>query len=344
MKIGILTYHHTTNYGATLQTLALFQFLKSAGHEVYVIDYRPLSAKLAYFKANYVSKQLINNIGKVMRFEKFLKENVNLLPLKTQDLKGLEEASTQLDALVCGSDEIWNIDSFRGFDKSYFLDFGRKDLLRISYAASVGHAQISSENINVIGNLLENFQTILVRDSKTQKIVNSRQSIKSSVVLDPTFLYDFESDIKKEDVAENYLLIYGVLDRNELIKIREFANKQGLKVYSVGYKNNTVDKNFISVDPQEWLKLYRNSSAIVTNFYHGLLFSLILKKPYRFILKNDKKDKVVDFVERHRLDLDTLNSIDSGEKSINQQVKNSIFNEIENSKKLLLNALKTAEL
>ena len=41
MKIGILTFHCAINYGAVLQAYGLQETLKSMGHEVYVIDYRP---------------------------------------------------------------------------------------------------------------------------------------------------------------------------------------------------------------------------------------------------------------------------------------------------------------
>ena len=41
MKIGIMTYHFCSNYGAVLQAYALKRFLEARGHHVEMVDYRP---------------------------------------------------------------------------------------------------------------------------------------------------------------------------------------------------------------------------------------------------------------------------------------------------------------
>ena len=40
MKIGLMTWHHTQNYGTVFQAFALKEVLQSLGNEVDLIDYR----------------------------------------------------------------------------------------------------------------------------------------------------------------------------------------------------------------------------------------------------------------------------------------------------------------
>lgn len=52
MKIGIITFQCAHNYGAVLQAYALKEYLKSLGHSVNIINYRPYYIVNAYRKIN----------------------------------------------------------------------------------------------------------------------------------------------------------------------------------------------------------------------------------------------------------------------------------------------------
>ncbi len=180
MKIGILTFHHVDNYGATLQAYGLWSFLNSQGYDVEIIDYRPIKIAWTYFRPllplkrvkiniNESRKILINgnfliNISRAWKMRRFLLSHLKLSDRKIYDKKGLKYYHDKYDVIICGSDQIWCLDSFRGYNSSFFLDFvNNKTTRKISYAASFGNTIKLGDYQKEIYNLINQFQTILVR-------------------------------------------------------------------------------------------------------------------------------------------------------------------------------------
>ena len=81
MKIGILTHYNVNNQGAQLQLYALYHYLKSLGHDMYVLTYNknfdfiPEEAEknnvslgsVPYYIRNYLIGIFINNFNKCAR-------------------------------------------------------------------------------------------------------------------------------------------------------------------------------------------------------------------------------------------------------------------------------------
>ena len=66
MKIGILTYHRSHNYGALLQAIATRIVLKKMGHDAYYIDYWPDYHRRMYamFNSNMLNiKHIKSSLG-----------------------------------------------------------------------------------------------------------------------------------------------------------------------------------------------------------------------------------------------------------------------------------------
>jgi hypothetical protein len=306
MKIGILTFHHIDNYGATLQAYALHKFLKQQGYDVEIIDYRPYKAIKYYTKRLipidknfHLNEGAFGNIARAWKMRQFLHTQIKLSQKKYYSQEGLEYLSDKYDVVICGSDQIWCLDSFRGFDASYFLDFvSEKTTRRISYAASFGNSTSLKNHKEEICNLIEKFQTILVRDSNSKNIINTECNVDAIRVLDPTFLIKYDDIISPVKIKDNYLLIYKSSDlspaQEKFVKL--IAEVKKIKIISVGKYNKIAHTNFVGASPKEWVSLFNQASYIVTNTYHGTIFAIISQKLFTVFGLETKKQKTTDLL------------------------------------------------
>ncbi|BAZ11092.1 hypothetical protein NIES4071_29170 [Calothrix sp. NIES-4071] len=307
MKIGIITFHHVDNYGATLQAYALWSFLQSQGYDVEIIDYRPYKAIKYYTRGlSPINKKLsinnkaFSNILRAWRMRKFLLSNVKLSNQKFYTKEGLQKfcAKYDYDVVITGSDQVWCIDSFRGFDTSYFLDFCNPNARKISYAASFGHITSLNKNRQKISDLVQKFNKILVRDENSLQIINNECNRDAFKVLDPTFLIKYDKIIDSPKIKDKYLLIYNQaeFEPDEEDFVRKIAQSQDLTMVSVGKYNRLAQINIESASPKEWIGLYSQASYIVTNTYHGTIFSILFQKDFTVFVPGKKLNKVIDLL------------------------------------------------
>lgn len=298
-KVGILTYHHAINYGATLQAYALWQTVKKQGFEVDFIDYRPIKAVKTYL----LNRNLLTNLGRSWKIEKFLRENASLGEGRTYTKAGLKQKNLPYDVAICGSDEVWNIKSFRGFDASYFLDFiSGESIRRVSYAASFGSTKTLGEHQAEISKLLGKFDFVSVRDSNSLELIRREGGIQAVQVLDPTFLADYSQITLPIKAGGNYLLIYSIgLTASEDMLVQSIATARGLTIVSIGFHNKVAQKNLVNVSTEEWLGYFSKASYVVTSFYHGTIFSIIFKKQFSVLSRGDKSIKVSDLMSHLEL-------------------------------------------
>lgn len=309
MKIGILTFHHVDNYGAMLQAYALQRFLRDQGYDVETIDYRPIYAIRYYrrgispisrsFKINSFSVQ---KIVKLLKMGGFLSKRLKLSKHRIYKSIQLKKLSSQYDVVVVGSDQVWCLDSFRfreADDYSFFLDFVSSNVPKVSYAASFGSTTDLGQHKRKICDLVNSFSTILVRDQNSLRIIEEECGKSAQKVLDPTFLIDYEDIMKPlRQNIKDYLLIYNKSEPNEHEKefIAEIARSRELKIVSVGRFNRIAEVNFPTADPSDWLSLFKNASHIVTNTYHGTIFSLIFQKTFTVLYSPNKTNKTNDLL------------------------------------------------
>lgn len=84
----------------------------------------------------------------------------------------------EADAYIVGSDQVWNFGKgnlriFKNVIHSYFLDFGKSETKRISYAASWGgRNNFLGNEKSEIQKLLKNFDFISVREKMESIFVN----------------------------------------------------------------------------------------------------------------------------------------------------------------------------
>lgn len=318
MKVGILTFHHTTNYGATLQTYGLWHYINRLGIDVEVIDYRPRKAIKAYrkhlFGLGTQKKDILSNAILSIKMGCFLNKYLKLSSKTIYDRELLNKFADNYDLVICGSDEIWNINSsIRGFDSAFFLDFlDQTKTKKSSYAASFGStSSLNKDEAKSISNFLQEFSYISVRDLNSKKIVSEIYSGAISQVLDPTFLIQehYHNLIESTNLKKRYILIYSnIVNEHESKIIYSLAQKLDLDIISVGVKRIKIaNRRIVDANPIEWLNLFKNADFIFTQFYHGTIFSIIFKKQFWVLPHKDKKVKINDLLNDIKLEKRILN-------------------------------------
>ena len=307
-KIGIMTFHTALNYGAVFQTYALEKILMDMGHDVKVIDYRcPYTDKI--YKPFYVSdgkylNALVRGIlfGRIIkkkriRFNKFLENRIRLSqPIENINL--LNEITDEYDCFISGIDQVWSPIS-AGFDKAYFLPFAT-DEKKLSYAASIGATNVSDKIISELKNRLSGFSCLSVREQSAKNMLEANGVDRPIYVHpDPTLLLqesDWQELCDERAIKEDYILIFNVEKPIKDIEFaKKYANKYNLKIVYINDRTVKKDASITYIEaptPEQFLSLFKNASLIVTNSFHGTVFSIIFKKNFYVELDNQKQYNV----------------------------------------------------
>lgn len=317
MKVGILTFQNAHNYGAILQLYALKMYLEKLGNEVTVINYinekiqEEYPIKKSFFvkrdwpiykKVNRGINNLINNkeySKKWLKFDDFIKELVNNQQ-RIYRVEDVKKISDNLDYIICGSDQIWNPKLTGCLDKVYFVDFESK-AIKISYAASIGLERFEGEQEKEFKALINNFNNISVREENLKNYIENLDKTKRvEVVLDPTLLLDkqeYEKILIEPKIKEKYLFIYCVLPDKRLIKIaKKIAKQKGLKIIELTYVKQFgtfSHKQILDAGPKEFLGLIKNAEYVVTNSFHGTIFSILFDKKF-YTISIDKVNSRIE--------------------------------------------------
>lgn len=298
MKVGILTLPFNTNYGGILQAWALQTFIKDQGFEAstflpeegYIIDsswkqrirrliriclnkkpYRPVFIDI-YFRKLYES---LNG---------FAEKHIN--STKISDFNHISE---DFDVFVVGSDQIWRKHYFNlSWQSSFFnslLAFAEKrNVRRLSYAASIGtdEWQYTPEETPRAKELLSLFDAVSVREPSAAELIKEFTGLSAETVADPTLLLDksrYLELIKNSDFHPGGVVSY-ILDHsgNALVLADKVAKSKNLKRTEI----NHLDKNKKIVSLEDWLSAIASAEIVVTDSYHGSIFSIIFGKPLIF--------------------------------------------------------------
>lgn len=295
MKVGILTFHHVANYGAMLQAYALQQAIQRLGHEAELIDYRPTKALAAYYTALFENNpQAESNARRLRRMEQFLQTRMRLSPQPFRAHDGFASVQGRYDAVIVGSDEVWNINSFRGYDPAYFLAWAQQEK-KVSYAASFGYTTTTGAHREEVARHLRSFVALSVRDESSRRILREECGLDAELVVDPTLLIEYDDFVSR--VREGaYILVYGVLTAAADAYVKASATRMGVPVVSVGYTAECADETLIAASPEEWVSLFAHATYVFTGFFHGIMFAVKFQKPFTAFCAADKQMKMQDAV------------------------------------------------
>lgn len=307
-RVGILTFHQADNYGAVLQAYGLAKTIEGLGHGVVVIDYRPEAARRHYGRRPPL-RHPVSLVATYQLRRRFSQFRERCLPLSEVYLTegDLRRRPPDVDYVVCGSDQIWNVSSFRGFDPAFFCSFVEGDTpVRVSYAASFGNARQSDLDANRerIRELLGRFEHLSVRDARSQDIVQGVAGRSSAHVLDPCLLGDFEAIMQGRARKGAYIVAYfRSHDRTTTAAVRRLSQALGLPVVSI--ERNIGVGAVVRPDPCGWLSLMRHASFVCTNSFHGLCFSMINRTQFIVLPNPGRMSRIEDVLAtaglQHRL-------------------------------------------
>jgi len=314
MKIGILTFHCAHNYGAVLQAYGLQEFLKTLGHEVEIIDYRPkylTQPYRAFPTPKLEGASVPRKVWRIYRWLKNLPRNLINYPAQKKRCRGFEKFISKklnlsaepfsqgrhvpvenYDAIIFGSDQIWS-PGITSNDTVFLGDFPTPaGTLKIAYAASAGGFAETLGDNPLYANSLKNFDAISVRESNLGKSLQAHTNLKIETVLDPTLLAPREVWEKlaktPQAMPKKYVLVYQVSYKPEADKLAaEIAEKMGAEVVSIfaGYVLKSGMRK--TETPEEFVGWFKNAAAVVTTSFHGTAFSLIFKKSFYFVGDGD---------------------------------------------------------
>jgi hypothetical protein len=304
MRICIITFHWGTNYGAVLQAFALQEFLKK-NNEVSIIDYVPkykdslvnnVKTLILYIiNPDKIKNEILKNI-KEKRLSIFRKSYLNL----TKTYSSLEEMKAEppeYDVYICGSDQVWNQNFVRNGEgkgaTSYFLDFVQKDKIKIAYAVSFGCEEYDIDVIKKVKPLIEKINHKSVREKSGVKLLKNIGISNVLLMPDPTLLLDsseYENIFKLKEGETDKVFIYALHEKQKEIKrvIDFIVGECKEKIIYTG----SVYYSVMSI--KEWLEKIKNSKYVLTNSYHGVLFSIIFKRPFLAMTVEEKGSDMND--------------------------------------------------
>jgi hypothetical protein len=322
MKVGVITFHNAHNYGATLQTWALQRALAGAllagGERIEpcVVHYHPFSIDRTYLltrrtgllglikKATLLVKKKDRlRLTRFNRYSSFIKSNLVLLGDYTDNAE-LERADIKLDAYITGSDQVWNFKLTDGYDPAYFLEFVKDGAKKISYAASTGGDRIERQYAEDFVKNLRTFTAVSVREPSLGAQLAKLAKIEAVDVVDPTLLLnrqDYDAIKKQTYWKEPYILVYSI-QRNK--KFKKFVNKlskeMGLPVIQRKMTKQYINElgKFWTHTPGEFLGDIEGAEFVLTNSFHGTVFSIIYEKPFLSMLHTVTGARTAQLLER----------------------------------------------
>jgi hypothetical protein len=312
MKIGILTQPLHNNYGGLLQNFALQTVLNELGHEVYTINISRKEHHLTFMKmASIAKRSFLRILGHdiVIRAwpteqesevisqntRQFVKRNIKTTKPITQKLNQRLIKEYEFDAYIVGSDQVWR-PCYSPQQPTYFLDFlkNNSNVKKLAYAASFGVSEWEFNKKQTIyyGELLKLFDAVSVREDSGVKLCKRYFDVDATHLLDPTMLLNKEeyvSLVEKMNISKSpgNLFIY-ILDKNEdksaivnsvadQFKLDPFSAMPTRSFYEPGRK----DINDCVFPPvEEWIRGFIDAEFVVTDSFHGTVFSILFNKPF----------------------------------------------------------------
>ncbi len=320
MKVGILTILNVNNYGAELQCCALYRKLQQLGYDAEVINYLfgihpehvfdgekrtvPIPLKqLIKVKLLPVVQNMFcmfhqkNKRLRNKRFDEFHAKYNHLTSTVYPSVKSLYEAKFNYDVLCIGSDQVWNY--MKGYSlEPFFACFDKNNTKKITYASSIGLSSLSVEAEQVFKKELASFAYISVREQQASEILEKLLNRKIDVVLDPTLILNKKEwlEVAKYDMCpkEKYLLVYIVTIKpcNYVLTLaRHIAKQRNLKIVRIcrdAYPEHSGSdvEEILTAGPSDFVGLFSKAEFVVTNSFHGTVFSINFSKPFYSVIKS----------------------------------------------------------
>lgn len=321
-KFGIISYNiyaNFTNYGSALQSWALHQAVNKIGNgrwKSILVDYCPdiLKDKDALnpienmWDTDEESRRMCELSLPAIRenykkFNQFYYGMFNITKNKytSENFNQIVE-NEGIDGFICGSDTIFCIDEF-GFDDGYYANYScMKDGYSVAYAPSFGDSNFTDETYRTLNERLKNFKAIGLRENEMVPYVDEHTSVPVQQVIDPTLLLrteDYDEIVAPKQEEEKYLLLYARRYNPQMERYAErLATENGWKIIEISLRATNADRHrmFYEAGVEEFLSLVKNAEFIITNSYHGMIFSVQYSRPFYVFSREQCDTKIIELL------------------------------------------------
>ncbi len=338
MKICIVSMQRVLNYGSLLQAYSLKKMITSLGHEVSFIDIEPNEEdnlkRLAVIKfdegvkissKNVLSRLLQQDSCICYCLKKvYAKKKVKKLQERFLDnVLELDEANNkkEYDVCVIGSDEVFNClnDASWGFTSQLFGNVKQAKKV-ITYAASCGFTKssdLTKDIRNVIESAFSSIKAFSVRDENTANFVREIAKKEPQYHFDPVVVGNFDKEIEKaskclKKLPKKYCIIYayhGRMGEVEKKAILDFCRKEKMTPVSIGGSQKWVHKH-LALNPFEVLSAFKNAAYVITDTFHGAIFSSKYASRYAIIVRDSNNNKLSDLITRLKIENHRANNME----------------------------------
>ncbi len=330
MKTATITYHNVYNYGALLQAYALQQAQLKLSLDNEIIDFSYDKNRMYTLTEGRSIKIWIVNILRLLeslrdyfsirrrckRFEEFTKKKLRLTS-KYLSLEELKANPPKADIYITGGDQLWNITS--PIKRAFFLDFGKKETKRASFAVSMGSCELPNHLRKEIYALLNNISHISVREAKAkadlEELLDKKDFVQ--VHLDPVFLLSRDEWIDFaafRGIKDKYILCYPMSGNPQLMKglkkLKKLTNYKIVVLSSEVFARVKGDYYIKDASVEEFVYLISHAEYVMTTSFHGTAFSILFNKNfYSFI--GDKERRITWLLKKLGLENRMIGNINA---------------------------------
>lgn len=306
MKIGILTYHFSDNYGALFQAYAMREWLLQRGFEANFVNYHPKyveeggqfdrpwrlslwrkNATILYMKQAHLRRKLFGDHQQKKLFDNFRTQVLGVSGQRLLEINELAPVVADYDMLLCGSDQIWNPSVQRGLDPVYFLNIpGSESLHKVAFAPSFGRGEIEPRYNATLRRLVSKLDGVSVREDTGIDILERAGFPPSHVQVmpDPTILLGNFDGILGGVPRPNDSVFCYALRTDEAIRgvALEAARLTGGTLQAP----RTMHQRWSDIGegtipgPVEWLQTLACAGLVISNSFHGVALSVVLNRPF----------------------------------------------------------------
>ena len=351
--IGTISYNiycNFTNYGSALQTWALHQAINKCGYEPILVDYcpdiladkDPLNPFRNMWDKDKESRKMCELTMPAIRanyekFDRFYHDRFQRTAKKytSENFNDIVH-DEKIDGFVCGSDTIFCIDEFDGFDDGYYANYSCMRKRSVSYAASFGDSHFDDSTYATLDNRLQNFLALGIREENMLGYIATHTNVPFARNVDPTLLLtsnEYDTIVADRQISEKYLLLYTRRYDPEMERLAKcIASEKGLRIIEISLRAANAEKGHImryDAGVEEFLSLVKYADYVVTNSFHGLIFAVQYRRPLSVFSREQANSKISELLDLFGMKSSLCNSLKTNTDPIDY---NAVHSNIEKAR------------
>ena len=302
-RIGVLTFHRCINYGSYWQARRMVEGLRRRGYDAVLLDHRSPRVDRAEWRCALQPALPTPTLPEdrplySAKARKFF-DAFGALPMTAPFSLEAPRMAEEFDAVVVGSDEVWNFRHPWYASQPLFFGEGVGSGRLVAYAASFGNHDAAAGVHPDWARRLDDFAAIAVRDDNSRRLVEASLGVSPDVVLDPCLQFDDPTRRPPAEPDPDRAIVYGHSFAGWFAAaVRRWADARGVRLVSLGYRNDWADEQWIDAGPEDFAGAMASARAVITNFFHGCVFALVNARPFVSALSDYRVNKVRDLTGR----------------------------------------------